>query len=352
MIILISISTKKLENRYKRWIIKIFPGLLVSILIAYISILISKYISKLGASSISVFLGITLGNTLLNQKIFQDGYKFAETNLLSFSIVLLGGTLSISTILKLGVTGVSFIVLQMSLTIIAALVIGKKLGFNENFRYLMASGNAVCGSSAIAATASVIDAEEDDKGISIAIVNFTGVILMLLLPVISDIIYNHETLKTSAMIGGTIQSIGQVVASGALVSESVKDLSTIFKILRVILLVVVVMLLGNLKNRNISHNTSHTSKNNTLKKIGTKIPWYVSGFFITCLLFTFDIIPRNLSIAAKSLSSNLEIIALAAIGLKINFKKLIKQGKAVSIYGFLIGLIQITCAIVLINILY
>lgn len=351
MITLINISTKELKNKYMTSVIKIFPGLLVSILIAYISISLSHYTPKLGATSISIFLGIILGNTLLNQKILQDGYKFAETNLLSFSIVLLGGTLSISTIFKLGITGVSFIIIQMSLTIIAALVIGKKLGFNDDFRYLMASGNAVCGSSAIVATASAINAEEDDKGISIAIVNVTGVVLMLLLPVISGIIYNHETLKTSAMIGGTVQSIGQVVASGALVTESVKDLSTIFKILRVILLVVVVMLLGNLKNKSISRNASQPSENNTLKKTKTKLPWYVIGFFITCLLFTFNVIPKNLSTAAKSLSNNLEIIALAAIGLKINFKKLIKQGKAVSIYGLLIGLIQIISAIILISIL-
>lgn len=343
-----TIFTKSYKNKYINSVIKILPGLLVSILIAYSSILLSHIIPKLGATSISIFLGITLGNTILNQKPLQAGYKFAESNLLSYSIVLLGATLSISTILKLGINGILFIILQMSITIAAALIIGKKLRFGQDFRYLMASGNAVCGSSAIVATASAIDACEDDKGISIAIVNFTGVILMLLLPVITGLLYNHEITKTSAMIGGTLQSIGQVVASGAMINDSVKDLSTIFKILRVILLVVVVMIFSSLKNKDAENITNVYHKKSTNKII---IPWYVIGFFICCLLFTFNLIPKYISTAAKTISNNLEIIALAAIGLRINFKKLIEQGKTVSIYGLLIGSVQIVSAIILIRFL-
>jgi len=348
---LINSLTKKYENKHINAIIKILPGLLVSILIALISILLSHVIPKLGATSIAIFLGIALGNTLLNQKSLQDGYKFAETNLLAYSIVLLGSTLSISTILKLGVNGILFIVLQMSITICAALFIGKKLGFGDDFRYLMASGNAVCGSSAIVATASAINASDDDKGISIAIVNFTGVILMLLFPVLTGLLYNHELTKTSAMIGGTLQSIGQVVASGAMVNEAVKDLSTIFKILRVILLVVVVMVFSSLKNKNIEDSTTAHNEGTVHKKNKVTVPWYVIGFFICCILFSLNLIPKYISHSAKSISNNLEIIALAAIGLRINFKKLIQHGKTVSIYGILIGTVQIISAIALIGIL-
>ena len=77
--------------------------------------------------------------------------------------------------------------------------------------FLMASGNAVCGSSAIAATAPVIDAEDKDKGISITIVNVTGIFLMFLLPLISQVLYNLDTVHTSALIGGVLQSVGQVI---------------------------------------------------------------------------------------------------------------------------------------------
>ena len=226
---------------------EIFPGLVVSVSVGIISILLGRFIPKLGAATIAIFLGMFVGNLFLNQNIFQKGYKFSETDLLSYSIVLLGATLSVSTLMELGIGGITFIVVQMTITIIGALYIGKKLGFGQNFRFMMASGNAVCGSSAIAATAPVIDADDKEKGIVITIVNVTGIFLMFLLPLIANLLYNLEPMKTSGLIGGTLQSVGQVVASGVMVSEEVKDLATIFKIVRVILLVVVVLIFGHLK---------------------------------------------------------------------------------------------------------
>ncbi|CEN77324.1 membrane protein [[Clostridium] sordellii] len=328
---------------------KILPGLIVSTIIGFISIFLSKFVPSLGAATISIFLGMILGNLFLNKKVFHEGYKFSETELLSYSIVLLGATLSVSTIMELGLGGIIFIVIQMAVTIIGAIYIGKKLGFSENFRYLMASGNAVCGSSAIGATAPVIDADDKEKGIAITIVNVTGVVLMLLLPVLAGILYNHELIKTSAIIGGTLQSVGQVVASGAMVNEATKDLATIFKIVRVILLVVVVFVFGHLKNKTNAEILKEEEVEIVNKKI--KIPWYVIGFFVTCALFSMNLIPIEASHIAKELSSKLEIIALAAIGLRVNFKDLIKQGKEVSLYGLFVGILQILTAVILISFL-
>lgn len=327
---------------------EILPGLAVSVAVGLVSIFLARFVPKLGAATIAIFLGMFVGNLFLNQKVFQKGYKFSESDLLSYSIVLLGATLSVQTLMQLGVGGITFIVIQMSVTIIGALYIGKKLGFGQNFRFMMASGNAVCGSSAIAATAPVIDADDNEKGIAITIVNVTGIFLMFLLPAIAGVIYNHSTMETSALIGGTLQSVGQVVASGAMVNEHVKDLATIFKIVRVILLVVVVLIFGHLKHKN---NEEIIEEEITDVKRGkVKVPWYVIGFFITCALFSLGIISESVSLICKAVSNKLEIFALAAIGLKVNVKELIKQGKAVSLYGLLVGSLQIISAIILIAI--
>lgn len=327
----------------------IIPGLMVSITVALISMFLGKFVPSLGAASIAIFLGMFVGNVFLNQKIFQSGYKYSESNLLSYSIVLLGATLSISTISEIGFSGVIFIILQMTITIIGALYIGKKLGFGQNFRFLMASGNAVCGSSAIAATAPVIDANDKDKGIAITIVNVTGIVLMFLLPAIANFIYNNDLLHTSGMIGGILQSVGQVVASGAMVNEGVKDLSTIFKIVRIIFLVVVVFVFGHIKNKTNNEVRSEELVEVENKKI--KVPWYVIGFFIMCGLFSAHIIPDTLSNMCKEISHILEIIALAAIGLRVNIKDLIKQGKNASLYGIFVAILQIVSAVVLMGVL-
>ena len=327
----------------------ILPGFIVALIVALSSMFLAKFVPALGAAPIAIFLGMFVGNIFLNQKVFQRGYKFSESDLLSYSIVLLGATLSISTISEIGLNGVMFIVLQMTATIIGALYIGKKLGFAQNFRFLMASGNAVCGSSAIAATAPVIDADDNDKGIAITIVNVTGIVLMFLLPLLGDILYKNDTLHTSAIIGGILQSMGQVVASGAMVNEGVKDLSTIFKIVRIIFLVVVVFVFGHLKNKTNKEIAIEEVEDVKNRKI--KVPWYVIGFFIMCGLFSVNIISSDLSALCKEVSKVLEIIALAAIGLRVNIRELIKQGKNATLYAMFVGLVQIVSAVVLIGIL-
>lgn len=326
---------------------EILPGVLVAMGIGAVSILLAYVIPKVGAATLAIFLGMIIGNLFLGQEVFQKGYKFSETDILSYSIVLLGATISISTLIELGLNGVLFIVLQMTVTIVGALYIGKKLGFSQNFRMLMASGNAVCGSSAIAATAPVIEADDKDKGMAITIVNVTGIFLMFIIPMLTGWLYQHEVLKTSAMTGGILQSVGQVVASGAMVSEPVKDLSTLFKIVRVILLVGVVLLFGHLKNK--TNQEVIEEEIEETKKGKVKVPWYVVGFFITCLLFSINVIPEQLSEACKMISDKCEIIALAAIGLRVNIKDLIKQGKKVCLYGLSIGCLQVISAIILIS---
>lgn len=339
-------KTSEIKNNF----LEILPGLIICIIIAYLSKLIAIYIPMIGGATLSIFLGILVGNTIGKSKSYNKGTKFCESNLLSYSIVLLGGTLSINTILSLGIFGIGYILIQMILTIIFSIYIGKKFGFSQNFRFLMASGNAVCGSSAIAATAPAINADEKDKGLAITIVNLVGTILMLLLPLIAHFLFSSETVKTSALIGGVLQSVGQVVASGSLVNEAVKDLSTIFKIVRIIFLVFVVFGLSMAKNYSDTKNNIENAHTN--KSFKPSIPWYVIGFFIMCFLFSLKIIPTEVSKIFKFISNNFEIIALAGIGMRVKFSDLIKQGLKTTAYGLTISAFQIITALALIFVLF
>lgn len=336
---------------------KIVPGLLVCILIAQLGLFLGKFIPSVGGAPLAIFLGLIAGNTFAKSKKFAAGSKFSESDLLSYSIVLLGGTLSINTILQLGFSGIFFIILQMGLTIALTMFIGNKLGFSKHFSALMASGNAVCGSSAIGATSPVIKANDNDKGISITIVNLTGTLLMFALLPIANLLYNFNTLETSALLGGILQSVGQVIAAGSMVNHKVLELATIFKIVRIVFLVIVVFWCSKeFKNNNIEkeieadtkislENEAYSKQKNSLS-----IPWYIIGFFILCALFSLGLIPDTFSKTFKLISSKFEIIALAGIGMRINISELIKQGPKASLYGILVGISQIVIAVVLIKI--
>ena len=278
------------------------------------------------------------------------GTKFSESRLLEYSIVLTGLTLQLTDIMGIGVQGVGFIALQMTCTVMTCYFIGKKLGFAKKFSLLMCAGNAVCGSSAIGTVAPIVEADSKDKGISITIVNVTGTVLMVVLPLLTGWLYHHETLKTSAMIGGTLQSIGQVIASAVMVNGEVVEFATIFKIVRIIFIVFIALFYSKM---NLEEGESLFSKHTkTAAKVKAGIPWFVVGFFVLSLLNSTGLIPHVVSVMAKSISSQFEIIALAAIGMRVKFKDLVKEGPKAILYGGLTGTAQIILAIIFITILF
>lgn len=329
---------------------EIMPGLIIAIFVAIIGKILGTIVPTFGAASFAIIVGIILGNTVFKKSKYNKGFNFSEKDLLSYSIVLMGATINFMQIASLGINGVIFIAMQMTLVIFATYFIGRKLGFSQKYSLLMSSGNAVCGSSAIAATAPSIIASDKDKAISVTIVNLTGTILMFILPIISTFLYNNSLTETSALIGGVLQSVGQVIASAKFVNEDVVTLATIFKIIRIMCIVFIVIAFSRI---NVKHE-DHVPKEEILereKNSHVSIPWYIIGFFILCIANSFGLIPTTIQRIFKLISNNFEVIALAAIGLKVKFSDLVKEGPKSMAYGLIVGTCQVIFAIVLIKIL-
>lgn len=325
----------------------ILPGLILSVLIAILAKLGALFLPSLGAGTLSILLGIILGNLFFQQSIWKKGTTFSEKTLLEWSIVLLGMSATFQTIATIGVRGMSYILLQMSLTIFFIILIGRKMLFSQAFTFLMAGGNAVCGSSAIGAISPAIDAKDNEKGQAIMLVNLLGTLMMLTLPIVGTFIYHDDVLLQSALIGGTLQSVGQVIASASMLSPDVVELATIFKIMRIILLVVVVALFSHMSK---SDDTSKSFEKKHKKK--RLFPWYITGFISLCIINSYFHLPDELYTISKSVSSWFEITALAAIGLKINAKQFLKEGPKFMIFSLSIGITQIILAIILIYVLF
>lgn len=254
--------------------------------------------------------------------------------------------------MSVGWQGVLFIILQMTLTIVVTYLIGKLLRFGKKFSLLMCAGNSVCGSSAIGTVSGVIHPSAKDKGISVTTVNLTGTVLMITLPFLTGALYGNETMQTSAMIGGTLQSVGQVIGSATFVNSDVVAMSTIFKIIRIIFIVFVALAFSKL---NTNEGEKLLSRSNTAgddKKVKAKIPWYIIGFFLFSIIATFNIIPEIVSHTAHTISSQFEIIALAGIGMRVKFRDLVKDGPKALLYGGAVGVCQVGIAIGLIFIFF
>ncbi len=321
-------------------------GIALSFAVALLAYILNLFVIKgLGAPTLAILLGIILGNIYFHQPSLETGTAWSEKKLLEYSVMFLGATVTIQTIQKLGLNGIGFIVLQMILTIVFVIFLGKKLGFSKNDARLMAAGNAVCGSSAIAAVEPVVNATVKERRTAITMVNLMGTVLMLGLPALGTLIFGQSNLLRGALIGGTVQSVGQVVASGTMVNIPTTTTATLFKIMRIIMLVFVVLGFGALSRRDKASKAVIKVKRNSF------LPWYVIGFIVLCLGNTLLHFTVGLSDFAHFLSSWCETIALAAIGLRLNLVEFIRAGKKLMIYGFATIVFQVIVAVILILVL-
>ena len=350
-------------NALKKELDGVLPGLAASIAISLVSQFFARFLPTLGAALIAILLGMLLGNTVLNRPELGSGTKFSEKRLLEYAIVLNGLILDFQVLKSAGIKGFVFILLQMGLTIFVTYRLGKVFGFGKRFSLLMGAGNAVCGSSAIGTVSPIVQADNKEKGISITIVNLTGTALMVLLPVLGAVLYGSDTLRTSALIGGTVQSVGQVVAAAKLVNDDVVTLATVFKLMRVLLIIGVAVLYGRMnmnegeslftrKKRAEITASEESGASTTPAAVSYGVPWFLTGFVVFFLIRSFIGVPDSALIASKAISTQFEVAALAAIGMRVKFADIIKEGPKAMLYGLTVGAAQVLMAVMLIRVFF
>ena len=332
-----------MENALLKKYTPLLPGLGLSVSVAVLAKIVAIFLPDLGGATLAILFGIVLGNTFFKQEVLAVGTKFSESVLLEYSVVLLGFTVTFQTISHLGFNGLGYIIAMMATVIISTILIGKRLGFSDNMSTMMAGGNAVCGSSAIGAIAPSIGAKDDEKGQVITLVNLLGTVMMLTLPFLGTMLYGKDLLANSALLGGTLQSVGQVVAGASLINPETVSYAMLFKITRIIFLVVVVFVFQQRAQKQGTAQVQH------LKKVS--VPWYVIAFLSVCILNSCVKLPQFFNDGAHQIGTWFETIALAAIGLRLDFKKFMKEGLSFLTYGLLVGIVQTLAALVLIHLI-
>ena len=119
-------------------------------------------IHLIGASVIALFIGMIINYFIKPSKTIECGLKFTSKKVLKFAIILLGASLSIGTILEVGRMSLTVMVFTLLTCFGGGYFIGKALGLNWKLSNLISAGTGICGGSAIAAIAPVIDAEDRD----------------------------------------------------------------------------------------------------------------------------------------------------------------------------------------------
>ncbi|TVV25872.1 putative sulfate exporter family transporter [Weissella cibaria] len=328
---------------------EMLPGIGLTVALAVVAEWLTPLLPFLGAEGIAMLLGIVIGNTAFRQQIWNPGVDWSEKYFIQFGIAFLGLTVTLRTVEQLGWQGILFIVLQMTATILIVMWLGGRFfKVSSESAMLMGAGNAVCGTSAIAAVSPVIGANDTQRRTAAATVSLTGVALLLILPTIGPAILGHNDLLSGALIGGTLQSVGQAVGAGLMVNDATGTYATLFKMLRVVLLAFVVMAFTKMSRRG---QTQQEAVMAPAKPFWRMMPWFVTAFVIFMLVNTMIGLPVPVVAVAKELASFFGVINLAGIGLSLKWSIIKNSGVRFLSFGLVIGVIQVLLALGLIHLL-
>lgn len=315
--------------------IKKLPGILLCAVIGTAAWFSAKLL-PIGGVTISILIGIVTGNLIKLPEYFSSGTAFCEKKVLTWAIAIMGISLDYTILADLGLPTFILIIAAVVFTISTALILGKKTGLNKELCLLIGIGNAVCGSSAIAATQGVIDTDEKTVGLSIAAINFLGTIGIFLLPTLGMIIFRFNELQTGVLTGNTLQAIGQVSAAGFSISDKAGETAVIVKMCRILMITPLVIILSIKKGNGIG-----------IKRIPV-IPRYIIVFIIMSIIGSFGIIPELLIPHIKNAGKMFLITAMAGIGMKISLKDLAVGGRQALLLGSAVWICQILFSGVLI----
>ena len=317
-------------------------GIVFAALIGAASILIAQYSpSFLNSVMWALFIGVTLRNLVNIPQDWESGIAFASAKMLELSIVFLAFGINYGQIAGLGLGSFVVISITVLVVLIATFFMSKKFNCPTNTGLLVGFGTAICGSSAIAALApSLKNGEKEDVAIAMAVVNLIGTIGMLVMPfILLKLMWTDA--EMGFLVGASLHSVGNVAGAGFALGKEAGDIAITVKLARVALLTPGLFLMNYLANR-------HSGLG---EKTKFQLPWYLIGFLLISLLQSFVSIPQEISKSATYMGNVILTIAMAGIGLKVSFKKLLQAGKRGLRFGIVIFIIQVVLLVGLLQFL-
>lgn len=320
----------------------LFPGWVLMMGIALLSDLLSRQIvvetrPLLESVTIAILIGLFLRNALPLPKYFHPGIGNYEIAL-KLGIVFLGIGLSFLSVLQIGLRAITIVILCLFIAPLPFFIFGKKAGLTEKLNILIGIGTTICGSTAIAITAPVIEAKGDEVSYAIGAISLFGMVAMFLFPIVAKGFELNEP-AFGLWAGTAIHATPQVVAAGYMYGEVAGQVSTVAKLTRNIFMAPAVFLIGFWYMKKRLSLTQTLSKKTRYSKA---IPWFLFGFLAMAFLRTMGdrisvIPPSQWQWVVQHLNETgkfLVLIAMAGVGLNTSFNTM----RHIGLRPFLVGL--------------
>jgi uncharacterized integral membrane protein (TIGR00698 family) len=298
----------------------IWPGLLLTAAIAGASFALREIpgVSTFSPMILAIIIGIAFHNLVGTPVRAKAGVVFSLRRILRFAIILLGLQLTVTQVQAVGSTGICVIVLTLVATFVFTTWLGRLLCVDRKLAQLIAAGTSICGASAVIATNIVTDAHDEDVAYAVACVTVIGSIAMFVYPLLPGML-NLAPHAYGLWAGASIHEIAQVVAAAFQDGQSAGEFGTIAKLSRVMMLAPVVISLGLMARRSTHHGEGR-------RKAKVSMPWFVLGFIALVLLNSVIAVPPAIKPAIVATTSFGLSMALAAMGLETDIRKLRAKG--------------------------
>lgn len=327
-----------METKTKSKLMQRLPGLLLCLVIAIPCWLLGKAVPVVGGPVFSIIAGMIITLILKDKTLFKEGITFTSKKILQYAVILLGFGLNLSEIAKVGTQSLPIIVSTIATSLIIAFVLCKLLKMPGNISTLVGVGSSICGGSAIAATAPVIGADDEEVAQAISVIFIFNVIAALIFPTLGGMLgLSNDGFGLFA--GTAVNDTSSVTAAatawdGMHEGANTLDTATIVKLTRTLAIIPITLVLAIWRTRKAKKAGGEESSAFSLKKVfPTFILFFVLASIITTICTSLGV-EASLFKPLKELSKFFIIMAMAAIGLNTNIVKLIKTGGKPILMGF------------------
>ena len=307
------------------WISHLLPGLLLTSSVAAASFALRELpgVATFSPMILAIAIGIAFHNLIGAPRRAKPGVTFSLRRILRFAIILLGLQLTAEQVVEVGPSGLAVIAITLLATFTFTTWLGRLLGIERKLVELIAAGTSICGASAVVATNTVTDAPDEDVAYAVACVTVFGSIAMFTYPLLPGLL-NLTPHAFGLWSGSSIHEVAQVVAAAYQDGQQSGDFAAIAKLSRVMMLAPVVIGLGLMNRARLERVHGHGHAHG--KKRSVPLPWFVLGFIALVGLNSVVTVPPALKSDIAVATTFLLTVALAAMGLETDIRKLLAKG--------------------------
>ena len=313
-------------------------GLLLCLVIAIPCWLLGKALPVVGGPVFAILAGMIITLFYRNKDRTQAGITYTSKKILQYAVILLGFGLNLSEIAKVGAQSLPIILSTITTSLVVSFLLHKAMKVPSNISTLVGVGSSICGGSAIAATAPVIGADDEEIAQSISVIFLFNVAAALIFPTLGGVLgLSNEGFGLFA--GTAVNDTSSVTAAAAAwdgmhPGANTLDTATIVKLTRTLAIIPITLVLALWRTAQAKRAGGEQASSFSLKKV---FPFFILFFVLASVITTVATlggVPSAAFSPFKELSKFFIVMAMAAIGLNTDLVKLVRTGGKPIFMGF------------------